>query len=73
MIFSTVVKVAYKPSGFRVSWVGKSSRLPTLLLAERRRAWGVVELAEAAGIAPSYAVKLQIGRASCRERVYVLV
>ena len=50
--------MAYKTSGLRVSWVGKSSRVPTLLLAERRRTWGVVELAEAADIAPSYAVKL---------------
>src|SRR5438552_4052109 len=42
----------------RLSWARKSSRIPTLLLADRRRTWGVVELAETAGIAPSYAVKL---------------
>ncbi len=42
----------------RVSWARKSSRIPTLLLADRRKRWGVVELAEAAGIAPSYAVKI---------------
>ncbi|MGH9024118.1 MAG: type IV toxin-antitoxin system AbiEi family antitoxin [Acidimicrobiia bacterium] len=42
----------------QVSWARKSSRVPTLLLADRRKGWGVVELAEAAGIAPSYAVKI---------------
>lgn len=42
----------------RVSWARKSSRIPTLLLADHRKTWGVVELAETAGIAPSYAVKI---------------
>ena len=40
------------------SWGPKASRVCNLLLSERTKAWGVVELAERARIAPSYAVKI---------------
>jgi len=76
-VFSILVNASRPQVISRISWARKSSRIPTLLLADRRRVWGVVELAAAAGIAPSYAVKIlqslvRAGWAKALERGYAL-
>lgn len=55
----------------------KSSRVAHLLLLDRGKTWGVIELSEAAGIAPSYAVGIlqnlvQIGWVGSGDEGYTL-